>query len=116
QYTALAELLSGQAASADYRALRMLAHKVRGVAANLGLERLADALGALEGLVDGDSGKLFPGAEATVQDALQTLGALLETSLAEVRAALPGRHPAEPRTAQAARPGADLERAARAGK
>src|SRR5206468_1213996 len=60
QHAGLAAELAAQAASADYRALHMLAHKVRGVAANLGLEHLADALGKLEGLVDGDSGKLFP--------------------------------------------------------
>ena len=41
---------------------------------------------------------------------------LLEASLAEVRAALPGQQPAEAKAAQAVRPGTDLERAARAGK
>jgi PAS domain S-box-containing protein len=114
QHAELALLLSKQAASADYRALRMLAHKVRGVAANLGLERLADALGGLEGMVDGDSGKLFPGAESGFQDALRLLAALLDQSLAELRAALPGQQRSQP--AEAARLGADLERAARAGK
>ncbi|HEX8784792.1 MAG TPA: MHYT domain-containing protein [Telluria sp.] len=116
QHTGLALALAAQGASADYRALRMLAHRVRGVAANLGLERLADALGSLEGMVDGDLGKLFPGAEAGFQDALQALGALLEQSLAEVRAALPGQQQAQVQPTRAAHQGADLERAARAGK
>jgi PAS domain S-box-containing protein len=113
QYAGLAQMLAAQGASADYRALRMLAHKVRGVAANLGLERLADALASLEGMVDGDSGKLFPGAEAGFQDALQALSALLDASLAELRAALPGQ---QAKAAEATRPGTDLDRAARAGK
>jgi CheY-like chemotaxis protein/anti-sigma regulatory factor (Ser/Thr protein kinase) len=113
QHAGLARLLSSQGASADYRALRMLAHRVRGVAANLGLERLADALASLEGMVDGDSGKLFPGPDAAMQDALQAMDALLDASLAELRAALPGQQATAP---EATRPGTDLDRAARAGK
>ena len=66
--------------------------------------------------LNNDSGKLFPGQDAALQDTLTALAALLETSLAEVRAALPGQHPASGSAAQAARPGADLDRAARAGK
>jgi HPt (histidine-containing phosphotransfer) domain-containing protein len=90
----------------------MLAHKVRGVAANLGLEQLADALGKLEGLVDGDSGKLYPGFDETLQDSLAQLCVRLDGALAEARAAQPA---AAATPVQAARPGADLERAKRAG-
>jgi PAS domain S-box-containing protein len=122
QHAGLAQALSAQGASADYRAMRMLTHKVRGVAANLGLERLADALGGLESLVDGDSGRLFPGAESTLHEALGLLCALLDNSLAEVRAALPGGSPgrgsgqAASQPVAAAAESADLEHAARAGK
>jgi PAS domain S-box-containing protein len=113
QHAGLAQALAAQAAQADYRGLRMLAHKVRGVAANLGLELLADALGKLEALVDGDSGKLYPGLEVTLQDGLAQLPVLLDGALAASRAAQP--LPAA-KTVQAARPGVDLERARRAGK
>jgi PAS domain S-box-containing protein len=112
QHAGLASALAAQASQADYRALRMLAHKVRGVAANLGLEQLADALGRLEGLVDGDSGKLYPGAEDTLQASLAQLCVVLDGALAAARAAQPA---AVPTPVQAARPGADLGRAKRAG-
>jgi PAS domain S-box-containing protein len=112
QHAGLAQALAAQACQADYRALRMLAHKVRGVAANLGLELLADVLGRLEGLVDGDSGKLYPGAGETLQDALAQLCVQLDGALAEARAAQPA---AAAKPAQAVRPDADLDRARRAG-
>jgi CheY-like chemotaxis protein len=113
QHAGVAQALAAQASQADYRSMRMLAHKVRGVAANLGLELLADALGKLEAMVDGDSGKLYPGAEATLHDALTQLCALLDGALDAIRAAQPA--PAAT-PAQAARAGFDLERARRAGK
>jgi HPt (histidine-containing phosphotransfer) domain-containing protein len=113
QHAGLAQALAAQASRADYRAMRMLAHKVRGVAANIGLELLADALGKLETLVDGDSGKLYPGTEETVQDLLAQLCALLDGALDAIRAA----QPAPAATAvQAEHPAADFERAKRAGK
>ena len=115
QYLDLAQTLSVQAAAADYRALRMLAHKVRGVAANKGLERVADALGVIEGQVDGDSGKLYPGAEAALQDALAVLRTQLDEALDAVRAALPAQTQAQAKPALAARPEADPERARRTG-
>jgi PAS domain S-box-containing protein len=114
QHAGVAQALAAQASQADYRSMRMLAHKVRGVAANLGLELLADVLGKLEGLVDGDSGKLYPGAEDTLRDLLAQLGVLLDAALEAIRAAQPA--PAAAKQAQAARPGFDLERARRAGK
>jgi PAS domain S-box-containing protein len=113
QHAGVAQALAAQASQADYRSMRMLAHKVRGVAANLGLELLADALGKLEGMVDGDSGKLYPGAESTLHDALTQLCTLLDAALDAIRTAQPAPAAAP---AQAARPGFDLERARRAGK
>jgi PAS domain S-box-containing protein len=112
QHAGVAQALAAQASQADYRAMRMLAHKVRGVAANLGLELLADALGKLEGLVDGDSGKLYPGAEEGLHNTLAQLCVLLDAVLAEIRAAQPAP---SAKSVQAVRPGLDLERARRAG-
>jgi len=113
QYLDVAQELSAQAAAADYRALRLLAHKVRGVAANKGLERLADALNTVEGQVDGDSGRLYPGAEPALQAALAVMRTQFDEALAAVRAALPAPSPAKP--VQAARPALDLARARRNG-
>jgi PAS domain S-box-containing protein len=112
QHAGLARLLSAQASSADYRALRMLSHKVRGVAANLGLELLADHLGRLEGMVDGDSGMLYPGIDDKLHDALAHLCVLLDAALEAARAAQP--LPAAT-AVQAERPAVDLGRARRAG-
>jgi CheY-like chemotaxis protein len=112
QHAGVAQALAAQAAHADYRSLRMLAHKVRGVAANLGLELLADALGKLEALVDGDSGKLYPGAEQTLHDTLAQLCVLLDGALTGIRAAQPAP---SAKAVQAAGPSVDLERAKRAG-
>jgi PAS domain S-box-containing protein len=120
QHAGVARELAAQAVSSDYRGLRMLSHKVRGVAANLGLELLADALGALESMVDGDSGKLYPGAETALGDGLARVDTLLADALGALRAAQPAAAyaaeadaPAIP--AKAARPEADLDRARRAG-
>jgi HPt (histidine-containing phosphotransfer) domain-containing protein len=114
QHAGLAQALSAQAAAADYCTLRMLAHKVRGMAGNLGLELLADTLGTIEGMVDGDSGKVFPGAESTLQDTLRALCAQLDHALEAIRAALPAQAQAPAKPAQAVRPTVDLERARRA--
>jgi PAS domain S-box-containing protein len=113
QYHDVAQMLSAQAAAADYRALRLLAHKVRGVAANKGLERLADALNVVEGQVDGDSGRLYPGARPALQDALAVLHTQFDAAMDAVRAALPA--PSQAKPAQATRPVADLARARRDG-
>jgi PAS domain S-box-containing protein len=114
QHGGLAQAMSAQAMAADYRSLRMLAHRVRGIAANLGLELLADTLALLEGLVDGDSGKLFPGPGADLHQTLGTLCERHEGALAAIQAALPAR-PQPASAAGAARPVADLDRARRAG-
>jgi PAS domain S-box-containing protein len=113
QHAGLAQALAVQAAGADYRALRMLSHRVRGVAANLGLELLADTLATVEGLVDGDSGKLYPGVETSLQDSLTQLCGQLDNALGAVRAVLPAPEAVKP--AKAARPTVDLERARHAG-
>jgi len=115
QHGDLAATLAAQAAAADYRALRMHAHRVRGIAANLGLERLADALAQLEGIVDGDNGKPYPGAEATLQALQDAVCDLHGAALAAIRAAPPstGTVP-DAHTARTAQPVADLERARRA--
>ena len=52
QYAALGQALRLHAAAGEHQQLRMLAHKVRGAAANIGLELLADALAALEQATD----------------------------------------------------------------
>jgi PAS domain S-box-containing protein len=113
QHAGLAQALAVQAAGADYRALRMLSHRVRGVTANLGLELLADTLAALEGLVDGDSGRLYPGVETTLQESLTQLCSQLDNALVAVRAVLPVPEAVKP--AKAARPTVDLARARHAG-
>lgn len=48
QYANLGQALRLHAAGGEHLKLRMLAHKTRGAAANIGLELLADALAALE--------------------------------------------------------------------
>jgi CheY-like chemotaxis protein len=111
QYGGVTRELADLAAAADYRALRMLTHKVRGVAANLGLELLADALEALEGTVDGDSGKLFPGAETTLHVQLEAARGLLDGALDAIRQAQPAAAAAPAGAVPAARPAFDLARA-----
>jgi hypothetical protein len=113
QHEDLGAALAAHATAADYRALRMQVHRARGIAANLGLELLADALARLEGFVDGDSGKVYPGLEATLQETLDAVCGLLDDALGAIRAAQPA--PAGTNKPQAARPAADLDRARRAG-
>ncbi len=115
QHEDLPATLAAQATAADYRALRMQAHKVRGIAANLGLELLADGLAGLEGLVDGDSGKLYPGLAATLQQALEAVGVLHDAALDAVRGTRPASAAPGQGKAHAVRPAADLDRARRAG-
>jgi PAS domain S-box-containing protein len=115
QHAGVAAALAAQAATADYRALRMLTHKVRGVAANLGIELLADALSTLEGLVDGDSGKLFPGTAATLHDQLDKVRHLLDAALEAIHAARPVPDTVARPAAPATGPVFDLERARQAG-
>jgi len=76
---------------------------------------LADGLAGLEGLVDGDSGKLYPGLAATLQQALEAVGVLLDAALDAVRATRPASAAPGLGKAHAVRPAADLDRARRAG-
>jgi CheY-like chemotaxis protein len=104
QHAGLAGELAGLAAG-DLQALRMTAHRVRGVAANVGLEQLADALAVLE------RGAAVPPGESTSPAALEQATAALEQALAAIRAS-------QGSAAQAAavKAGVDLARARRAGK
>ncbi|QJE00468.1 PAS domain S-box protein [Massilia forsythiae] len=130
QHAGLAQALATHATRADYRSLYMLSHKARGVAANLGLELLADELAALEGMIDADSGKLYPGADARLYAGLQALCPQLAKALGALRDAVPaplrataaaapadGSAAAPDRSANPApEPAPDLARARRAGE
>jgi len=111
QHALLPQFLRGFADAADHPSLRMLAHKARGIAANLGLELLADALAELEQLAEGDKGQqlatvsLLPQALARVSEAHEAV-------LALIKARRPAAAPMAPGAAGAA---VDLERARRAG-
>jgi CheY-like chemotaxis protein len=105
----LARLLSEHAEAGESRALRMLAHKVRGAAANVGLERLADALARLEQHAGADALDAESFTEP-LQSAMAAVAGALDEALAAVRDHAPGA-PA----ASVAAGGADLERARRAG-
>ena len=111
QHAMLPQFLRGFADAADYPSLRMLAHKARGIAANLGLELLADALAELEQLADGDKGQHLAGVSLLPQ-ALAGVAEAHETALALIR----DQRPAAAQAAQGAGgDGIDLERARRAG-
>jgi len=110
QHAQLPHFLRGYTEAGDYPSLRMLAHKVRGVAANLGLELLSDALAELETLADGHKGQQL----ASVNLLPQALDGV-DAAHAEVLALI---HTSRPSAVQAADAGADtidLARARRAG-
>ena len=111
QHALLPQFLQGFLDSADYPSLRMLAHKARGVAANIGLERLADALAEVEQLAEGDKGQHLASA-ALLPDALARAAAAHAAALLAIRAERPaaGQAPAAPQDT------ADLPRALRAGR
>jgi PAS domain S-box-containing protein len=111
QHAMLPQFLQGFLASADYPSLRMLAHKARGVAANLGLELLADALAELELLAEGEKGQQLAGV-ALLPEALARAGAAHAAAILMIRAERPAAVPA--RTADAG--AADLSAALRAGQ
>jgi len=106
QYAGLATTLKLHAAGGDHQELRMLAHKVRGVAANIGLERLADALSKLEQATD-----TVPTDERASAAALDAATAALGDALAAIHSGS-AQPAAAPDTAAAA---VDLARARRAG-
>ncbi|MGJ9417172.1 MHYT domain-containing protein [Massilia sp. CMS3.1] len=111
QHAMLPQFLQGFLASADYPSLRMLAHKARGVAANIGLELLADALAELEQLAEGEKGQQLAGV-ALLPEALARAEAAHAAALLMIRAERPAAVPAQTAPAGAA----DLPRALRAGK
>ncbi|MEW6370975.1 MAG: MHYT domain-containing protein [Pseudomonadota bacterium] len=110
QHAMLPQFLRGFADAADYPSLRMLAHKARGIAANLGLELLTDALTELEQLADGDKGQQLA-AVTLLPQALTRVADSHETALALIRDQRPAAAPAAQGTAGDA---IDLERARRA--
>ncbi|SFD73749.1 MHYT domain-containing protein [Massilia yuzhufengensis] len=81
QYGDLATTLQLHAAGGSHQELRMLAHKVRGVAANVGLEQLSDALSKLE-----QATNTVPTDEREAASALGASTAALGEALAAIRA------------------------------
>jgi PAS domain S-box-containing protein len=86
----LARDLSALSDTGDYRALAMLAHRARGSAANLGLERLSQTLAVLEQMANGPE----PAAPASVLAALASehaaaLSACGKTAATSTAAAAP---------------------------
>jgi len=110
QHALLPQFLRGFADAADHPSLRMLAHKVRGVAANLGLELLSDALAELEQLAEGEKGQQLASANL-VPGALERVDAAHGAVLALIR----DRQPAAAPAAHAGGCEIDLARARRAG-
>jgi CheY-like chemotaxis protein len=106
QYGDLATTLKLHAAGGAHQELRMLAHKVRGVAANVGLEQLSDALSRLE-----QATNAVPTDERAAATALDASTAALGEALAAIRSGSP-QQPTAPDEAEAAY---DLTRARRAG-
>ncbi|MCA1247289.1 MHYT domain-containing protein [Massilia sp. MS-15] len=105
QYDGLALTLRLHAAGGAHHELRMLAHKVRGVAANVGLEQLSDALSQLE-----QATNAVPTDERAAAAALEACTAALELALAAIRDG-----DAPPAAAPAVPAAHDLARARRAG-
>lgn len=111
QHAMLPQFLRGFLESADYPSLRMLAHKARGVAANVGLELLADALAELEHLAEGDKGQQLAGV-ALLPEALANAEAAHAAAILMIRA----ERPAASNAPSAEQGTADLGRALRAGR
>jgi PAS domain S-box-containing protein len=111
QHALLPQFLQNFLAGADYPSLRMLAHKVRGVGANLGLELLADALAELEQLAEGEKGHALAGV-ALLPEALAKVEAAHAAAILAIRAGRPAAG-SEPAATQSA---ADLPRALCAGR
>ena len=111
QHALLPQFLRGFLDGADYPSLRMLAHKARGVAANIGLERLADALAEIEHLAEGEHGQQLAGV-ALLPDALANAEAAHAAAILMIRA----ERPAAGQAPSAAQGTADPARALRAGR
>ncbi|MCD2515009.1 PAS domain S-box protein [Massilia sp. G4R7] len=108
QYADLATTLKLHAAGGAHQELRMLAHKVRGVAANVGLERLSDALSKLEHATNA-----VPTDERAAASALDASTAALGEALAAIHGGSPP--PAATAGAAGAAGAGALARARRAG-
>ncbi|MFL6672768.1 MAG: MHYT domain-containing protein [Massilia sp.] len=112
QHGRLAQALSVHAAAGESRALRMLAHKARGTAANIGLEQLADALARLEQHAgadgDGDASASFT---EPLQSAMAAVAGSLDAALDAIRAGRAAAAPV-PAAAGAADPGRARDAAA----
>jgi PAS domain S-box-containing protein len=107
RHAGLVQSLSAHAGAGESQALRMLAHKARGAAANIGLERLADALARLEQHAgDGDAEQALSG---PLEGAMAAVAEALDAALGAIRAGSPA---AAPGTAAAS--AGDLGRARRA--
>jgi len=111
QHAMLPQFLRGFLDSTDYPSLRMLAHKARGVAANVGLELLADALAELEQLAEGEKGQVLARV-ALLPEALTKVEAAHAAAVLMIRAERPAQASALPPPASAL----DLPRALRAGE
>ncbi|MGF6273611.1 PAS domain S-box-containing protein [Massilia sp. UYP11] len=81
QYAGLDQALRLHAAAGERQQLRMLAHKVRGAAANVGFELLADALATLEQAADA-----VPTDAHRVADTLAAATTALDAALAALNA------------------------------
>ncbi|RJG15280.1 MHYT domain-containing protein [Massilia cavernae] len=104
EHAQLAATLQAHAAGTEWNALRMLTHRARGTAANLGLVRLAAVLAQLEEEAGADGGATA----STLAQAVEATGAALD-------AIRPGRTGAAAAAAGRAS-AADLERARREGE
>jgi PAS domain S-box-containing protein len=111
-YNAVARPLAALLKNAEFEQAQAQAHKVRGVAANLGLEQLASTLGQIERLCNSGGGK-----EGAVSEAISLLVAQLPAALLAIRSdpapVQPTRAPVVLRcdTGQAQEAGAALLRA-----
>ncbi|WP_229496282.1 MHYT domain-containing protein [Massilia polaris] len=110
QYGTLAEQLADHAAAHDRPGAQMLAHKARGVAANLGLERMAETLAQFEHAGCGAGRPAAASGELAVRALQEGVAAALAAALAAIRAA-PQLQPAAP----VARGAFDRARALRSG-
>ena len=79
QYAQLDGTMRLHAAAGEHVQLRMLAHKVRGAAANVGLELLSDALATLEGATNA-----VPTDERKTANAVVVVALALEAALAAI--------------------------------
>jgi PAS domain S-box-containing protein len=108
QYGALASQLAGLAASRDWPGAQMLAHKARGVAANLGLESLAETLAEFEHDCGDAAG------QASLDGRHDGVAAAVNAAMAAIGAAEATKGVVEPDEPGAAA-GFDAVRAARSG-